>query len=1020
MEVAVDVDATEYPGYISCMFCTARCFKLHASHGAVKASSKVCAGSGSSRSRESLQAGAQKNSSNRKHRAPFFVKTVKITTVRKKNCELHLPAFFFKDYGDMFQKFVLLQGPSGQVWPVNLCVSCGSTTGRPTVRFSRGWKEFANDHHLELGDKLIFTLASFSRFSVQVFDPLGKKKQTSSTAVSGWSFRREDLMDDEISRKKKSIFVNWQNKIVRESTPVLGGNDVSKKSAVAGNGHASRMAMLCRHLKQENKKMEKRNALIAKFRTRSQEKSIPLSLLGQKVSLGSGSASSSDSDGSFYLNDEQDYDTKLLDWEPLEIASPSRIWPLAFNSNDSSTAIVTAQQQNSVVDSRTQPVNLSRTSSPSSPTSSKFHGGLENSEQGQCRSNIVDRLEDEKDLLQACWKRNLKSTTSTAWPSGEMRHDVQPSPRSHVFNVRPISALEGPHEIDAVCTPLSPTLSLSHYLESSSPEAVQSRHGPESRQLQQRFSFSNQDLAVRNHSDYRGHRTRDCSDNSGSVSEDLTLQSIHAQSAKIPIGGISNSSNRSSVTIEKCTHWSRIPLENRQVRLFDSAHGIKSSRVKETNVPSSKNLSSDLELRTQSSSKMPLNSLKPTSSRNDLSLAYFLNQPRPNARRQSHGEERIAADQFTGGTCTDAKGSISQREVDHVVTTMGPSLQKTQKIVSFTDALPSGAVSLQNPLDVRSSDKSNVCRNETTLRVEKAGQMQRPAELPETKTARCCANENFNICTTSSESKENIPTEIPASIGPLVVFNSSARVENFPNEVDRFQQKELGLTSKRGGKENIKSSTKRNRTENRVAPLVLTDHNRNPHHQKMTTITNVCANSPTKENKPALPHRKDVGITEYLEQKRIARKTRPRLKKKPTPGVSNVAVSQIKAVFTTEDIKPFVNASSNFQLDSSSRIRSQINASNSRKTTPMEEKVQKLGGTFGGMERAQTSHMKSSIGNRCDLVELDSIASEDNEDSAGGDIFEVEESWDTWREIIRQRDAASSHHLRTPVRLKPR
>lgn len=44
--------------------------------------------------------------------------------------------------------------------------------------------------------------------------------------------------------------------------------------------------------------------------------------------------------------------------------------------------------------------------------------------------------------------------------------------------------------------------------------------------------------------------------------------------------------------------------------------------------------------------------------------------------------------------------------------------------------------------------------------------------------------------------------------------------------------------------------------------------------------------------------------------------------------------------------------------------------------------------------------MKSSIGNRCDFVEFDSIVSEDNEDLVGGDIFEVEESWDIWREII--------------------
>jgi hypothetical protein len=82
MEQLGDAD----PGYVSCMFCTARCFKLHGSHGGCEAAST------SSPARQAtLEAGALRNSysnSSRKHRAPFFVKTVKITTVRRKNCEL--------------------------------------------------------------------------------------------------------------------------------------------------------------------------------------------------------------------------------------------------------------------------------------------------------------------------------------------------------------------------------------------------------------------------------------------------------------------------------------------------------------------------------------------------------------------------------------------------------------------------------------------------------------------------------------------------------------------------------------------------------------------------------------------------------------------------------------------------------------------------------------------------------------------------------------------------------------------
>ena len=168
----------------------------------------------------------------------------------------HLPAFFFRDYGDRFQKFVLLRGPSGQVWPVNLCVSCGSITGRPTVRFSRGWKTFALDHDLQEGDKLIFTLVSFSRFSVQVFDGCGTKKPTASAAISGWAFRREGLVDG--VKQRRSFYVNWKEKTVRESA--LGHDEEPKKGKIVANLH-TKASLLLAHVKGAEKfKMERRTS----------------------------------------------------------------------------------------------------------------------------------------------------------------------------------------------------------------------------------------------------------------------------------------------------------------------------------------------------------------------------------------------------------------------------------------------------------------------------------------------------------------------------------------------------------------------------------------------------------------------------------------------------------------------------------------------------------------------------------------------------------------------------------------
>ncbi len=132
-------------------------------------------------------------------------------------CLQHLPAFFFRSHGNRFQKFVLLRGPSGQVWPVNLCVSCGSKSGRPTVRFARGWKAFALDHGLDVGDELVFTLIAFSRFSVAVLDGTGNKKSSSLMAISGWNFRREEGTRD-LAKHEKLFVVNWKEKMLRESS----------------------------------------------------------------------------------------------------------------------------------------------------------------------------------------------------------------------------------------------------------------------------------------------------------------------------------------------------------------------------------------------------------------------------------------------------------------------------------------------------------------------------------------------------------------------------------------------------------------------------------------------------------------------------------------------------------------------------------------------------------------------------------------------------------------------------------
>ncbi|CAM6026424.1 unnamed protein product [Sphagnum balticum] len=239
--------------YVACTHCTNKCRKLHGSPASPrrrhkkKVSSAAAKAVATCRRRPAIRryktrtaraAGAVDDDDREHHQVfdgaaadnnlhedhepprapdPTFIKTVMPTTVRSRNCELHLPAFFFRSHGNRFQKFVLLRGPSGQVWPVNLCVSCGSKSGRPTVRFARGWKAFALDHGLDVGDELVFTLIAFSRFSVAVLDGAGNKKTSSLMAISGWNFRREEGTRD-LAKHEKLFVVNWKEKMLRESS----------------------------------------------------------------------------------------------------------------------------------------------------------------------------------------------------------------------------------------------------------------------------------------------------------------------------------------------------------------------------------------------------------------------------------------------------------------------------------------------------------------------------------------------------------------------------------------------------------------------------------------------------------------------------------------------------------------------------------------------------------------------------------------------------------------------------------
>ena len=563
-------------------------------------------------------------------------------------CVQHLPAFFFRHYGDRFQRLVLLRGPSGQVWPVSLCVSCATGTGRPTVRFSRGWKQFAFNHNLELGDKLIFTLVSFSRFTVQLFDGYGKTKPaTSEMADSGWTFQREggNLQNHgvQVSKQKRSFYVNWKDRVVREQSAAgTSGMQESKK----GNIQLTKTSLLYRHLKRgEKKKLGRKSGAMVLFRPRKQQEG-KVRVLGQKLMIKQTDSHSSD-------DDEEDSETlftefldaaggEMVEWEPFENTSSSaQTWP-GFGNPSTSAAIGCK-------------------SKPTRPKSSSLVLDCSNN------SLIAEEL-----------PQNFRNEDAQLFPAKvKMEEDTD---MHTVFRVDPISSmapLEGENVQEA---PASPTISFSHYLHPTQPEEEEeeahSNHGeshvlkhqysphktvksePDSVAADERMesygiSCLDKPLVLRSDSDgfvdeKPFHRdfslSRDLVEHSGKVSKqsggasDHEIDTHEGGSRLSEKWGVQNSSSDVRIASapkpskpsipptfpERCSNDPAQACHNRTVINVDGA----------VSMPDSSNPTGS---RTPES---PSRAAAPTG-RKDLSLAYFLNQPRPNVRKQNPQEKKI-------------------------------------------------------------------------------------------------------------------------------------------------------------------------------------------------------------------------------------------------------------------------------------------------------------------------------------------------------------------------------------------
>ncbi|KAG0626931.1 hypothetical protein M758_2G162300 [Ceratodon purpureus] len=128
-----------------------------------------------------------------------FEKTITATSAPghvDRNCKLALPLAFVKQHGDKFQKTVLLHTVlSSKAWPVGVEICFKTTKYTTQIKFSGGWRAFADFNGLQKSDSLIFRLTALSKFEVYVFGSARCPKELPAQA------QRKRTLDSLISQK---------------------------------------------------------------------------------------------------------------------------------------------------------------------------------------------------------------------------------------------------------------------------------------------------------------------------------------------------------------------------------------------------------------------------------------------------------------------------------------------------------------------------------------------------------------------------------------------------------------------------------------------------------------------------------------------------------------------------------------------------------------------------------------------------------------------------------------------------
>ncbi|XP_059064943.1 B3 domain-containing protein At3g18960-like [Cryptomeria japonica] len=138
--------------------------------------------------------------------------------VRNVTLNMRIPPAFVSRFSNDPDEHMVLEGPDGQKWDVQLWGSINQ------LEFRQGWKNYVDFHGLEMGDFLVFDYISKSYFKVKIYDRTACEKKLNARHFMNSNVDSPSDKVGSSSRRFWSIKMKSRNESFGQLCLLVGSN----------------------------------------------------------------------------------------------------------------------------------------------------------------------------------------------------------------------------------------------------------------------------------------------------------------------------------------------------------------------------------------------------------------------------------------------------------------------------------------------------------------------------------------------------------------------------------------------------------------------------------------------------------------------------------------------------------------------------------------------------------------------------------------------------------------------------